>query len=125
MMAAKAYDSKRSAEEKVRMETYKKDYHAIQTRNSALLHAKHSDSPYHKDLLDAETIEDQRNAAFAREIEQVCTTKLNDEARMSFCSAADLCQRFCAVCDSLSQQMAAQKEDAQPARSARQVAVGG
>lgn len=72
MMAAKAYDSKRSAEEEVRMQSYKKDYHAIQTRNSALLHAKHLDTPYHKDLLNAETVEDQRNAAFASEIEQVC-----------------------------------------------------
>jgi hypothetical protein len=72
MLAAKAYDSKRSVEEQVRKQEYKKDHHALKTRNSALLHTKHLDTPYHKDLLDAETIEDERKTAFAEEIQQVC-----------------------------------------------------
>ena len=70
-MAAKAYDSKRSAEEELRKQEYKKDYHAIKTRNSALLHTKHLDTPYHKDLLHAETVEDERKAAFADEVQEV------------------------------------------------------
>lgn len=44
---------------------------ALRSRDSSKLHADHKDTPYHKDYLAAESIEDKRNAAFAEEIQKV------------------------------------------------------
>lgn len=69
--AAKKYDAKRFSEQRKAVDSYHKDYQALRSRDSSKLHADHKDTPYHKDYLAAESIEDKRNAAFAEEIQKL------------------------------------------------------
>jgi len=69
--AAKAHDTERMATQKDLVNSYKSDHEALQARDSSALHPKHADTPYHKDYLEARSIEDRRNAAFAKEIQQL------------------------------------------------------
>jgi len=69
--AAKVFDTERMATQKELVNSYRNDHEALQARDSSALHPKHADTPYHKDYLEARSIEDKRNAAFAKEIQQL------------------------------------------------------
>ena len=69
--AAKAFDTKRVAEQKKLVDSYKSDRQALKARDTDALHPKHSDTPYHRDYLKARKIENRRDAAMAKEIQQV------------------------------------------------------
>lgn len=79
--AAQAYDNERSVQEKESISHYKNDHQALKDRNPEALHPEHADTPYHKDYLAAQTIEDQRNAAFAKEIQTVRWARERGSAR--------------------------------------------
>jgi len=69
--AAKAFDTKRVAEQKKLVDSYKSDRQALKARDTDALLPKHSDTRYHRDYLEARKIENRRDSAMAKEIQQV------------------------------------------------------
>ena len=68
---SKAHVAEVAAKQKQLVKDYNSDRQALKARDAAKLGAKHDDTPYHRDYIQAESIEDQRNAAFAKEIQQL------------------------------------------------------
>merc|ERR1712216_639649 len=68
---SKAHVAEVAAKQKQLVKDYNSDRQALKARDAAKLGAKHDDTPYHRDYIQAESIEDQRNAAFAKEIQQM------------------------------------------------------